>query len=536
MSGALVFGLVFVCAAANEAHNTHSPRLPRVIAFMRPSIPRIATHSVIPDDARRRSSVLFLHSLQRFWQIERSLRPLASTFCVLLLVVAPLAARAEPPLTLDALIERARKNDLRVKEAEGELHLLQAKYREAFWAWFPKFETTLAVAGPTPEAINDSFGGPPLTPSSVTWDLNFGKVGYMARADVTALLPIFTFGKLSALRQAGAQGPVIGEGLRRRAQDEVGYQAAQAYFGYQMARQGKLALLETQNRLNEAGNVLKNLLAQDSPQVTQLDLYKVDFFKRQVDARLLQADNGVELATAAIRLLVAAPPGQSIQVAHVDLEPPGYQLQPLDRYYDLAIQHRPELRMVNAGIIAREKEVLIRERMFLPDFGIAGFFRFAYTSSATRQRSPFAYDPYNDLAGGAALVLRTTFDIPIKLAQLDQAKAELEKLSAQRQLLQNAIRLEIQKTYIDVREALEKARVFADAERNARRWSTAAYANFEIGTGDTRELVDAFVALAQASADKLKSWHDTHVSLHGLSKAVGTNLLTSGKTTSPKTR
>jgi len=460
------------------------------------------------------------------------LRHFALIVGVLFTLSSPVSARAQgpAPLTLQELIERARKNDQRVKEAEGELHNLQAKAREAFWAWFPKFETTIAGAGPTPEAINDGYGGPPLTPASVTYDLNFGKVGYMVRSDVTAILPIFTFGKLSALREAGEQGPIVGEGLRRRAQDEAGFQAAQAYFGYQLARQGKTAMIEAQNRLNEAGSVLKNLLAQDSPQVTQLDLYKVDFFKRQVDARLLQADNGVELATAAIRLLISAPPTEPIAVASQDLDPPELELKPLDAYVDLAMNNRPEMRMVNAGITAREKEVVIRQRMFLPDLGIAGFFRFAYTSSATRQRSPFAYDPYNDRAGVAALVLRTTFDIPVKLAQLDQAKAELEKLSAQRQLLLSGIRLEVHKNYLELREALEKGKVFADAERSARRWSTAAYANFEIGTGETRELVDAFVALAQASGDKLKTWHDTHVGIHGLSRAVGASIVPVGTT------
>jgi outer membrane protein, multidrug efflux system len=468
-----------------------------------------------------------------FWHIGLSLNALAPILVALAVTLAPVASAA--PLTLQDLIAQARQNDLRVKEAEGELHLLQAKAREAWWAWFPKFETTLAGAGPTPEAVNDGFGGPPTTPSSVTWDFDFGKVGYMVRADITALLPIYTFGKLEALREAGAQGPIVGEGLRRRAQDEAGYQAAQAFYGYQLARQGRGAMVETQNRLNEAANVLKNLLQQDSPQVTQLDLYKVEFFRRQVDARLIMADTGVEFATAAIRLLIGAPPNLPISVAATDLEAPEYQLEPMDRYVNLAMENRPEMRMVNAGITAREKEVLIRQRMFLPDFGIVGFFRFAYTSSATRQRSPFAYDPYNDLAGGAALVMRQTFDIPIKIAQLDQAKSELEKLSSQRQLLVSGIRLEVQKTYLDLREALEKARVYAEAERSARRWSTAAYANFEIGTGDTRELVDAFVALAQSSADKLKTWHDMNVSLHGLSKVVGLNLVPApGKTSIAK--
>jgi outer membrane protein TolC len=162
--------------------------------------------------------------------------------------------------------------------------------------------------------------------------------------------------------------------------------------------------------------------------------------------------------------------------------------------------------------------------MFLPDLGVGGFFRFAYTSSATRQYSPFAYDPYNDLTAGIALIARGTFDVPIKQAQLDQAKAELEKLTVQKELLRAAIELEVRKVYGDLREALGRAIALADAERSARRWSTAAYSNFELGTGDTRELVDAFTALAQASGDKIKSWHDAQFGRRQLAKASGVDV------------
>ena len=67
----------------------------------------------------------------------------------------------------------------------------------------------------------------------------------------------------------------------------------------------------------------------------------------------------------------------------------------------------------------------------------------------------------------------------------------------------------------------------SEGERSAKRWATAAYANFELGVGDTRELVDAFTAMAQGSHDRIQAWHDAALGVHALSKAVGRPLYAS---------
>lgn len=440
--------------------------------------------------------------------------------------VGPMAAPNVPradhgPFDLDRLVKLARERDLRVQVAQDQLDKLQGQAREAYWAWFPKFETTIALGGPTPEARNNGLGGPPTTPASFMYDANLGKVGVTVRAQINALLPIYTFGKISALRKAGEQAVVAGTALKDRAQAESSQQVVEAYFGYQLARQGKASLEEGLERITDAGNRIQKLLNKESPQVSTLDQFKVQYFKQLIQARLAQADNGMNVATSALRLLIGAPPQGPINLQEEDLRAPNYDLKPADAYVDLALSHRPELRAANAGIIAREQEVLIREREYFPDFGLLGFFNFAYTSSATRQRSPFAYDPYNDLSSGVALVTRMTFDLPVKSAHVDQARAELSELQHQRELLASGIRLQVTKLRSDLLEAQKRAIDYAAAEKAARHWATAAYENFDVGAGDTRELTDAFIALGQASGEKLKAWYDAEVDLRALAGAVG---------------
>ncbi|HEX8820015.1 MAG TPA: TolC family protein [Archangium sp.] len=426
-------------------------------------------------------------------------------------------------LTLERLVRRAREQDARVEAAQAELRRLQALLRQARWAWFPKFETIVGVGGPLPEARNNGLGGPPTTEASLEGDLKFGRLGFSAFLETNAVLPVYTFGKLKALEKAAEQGPVIGKALQQRAEDEAGFQAAQAFFGYQLARSGLVQLDDTSKRLEDAAKQLQRLLDEESPQVSKMDLYKLGFFRKQLDARRAQAEQGRQLALAAIRLLAGIAPGEPVEVVEVELAPEGEVKAPtLEEALALAEQQRPELPGIAAGIVAREQEVFIRERAFFPDFGLAGFLSLHYTSNATRQRDPFAYDPYNQRDVGVGMVARSTFDFPVKQSELDQARAELDKLKAQQRLLQAAIRLEVTKVHGDLTAALERARALTQAERDARRWATAAMAAFELGTSGTRDVVEAFTAYAQSAADRAQSWHDFQVAQAELTRVTGT--------------
>ncbi|MFY2561910.1 TolC family protein [Corallococcus terminator] len=427
------------------------------------------------------------------------------------------------PLTLAQLVERARTTDSRVEEASAELRKFEALYKQARWAWFPKFEISVGAGGPVPEARNDGLGGPPTTEASLEGDTNLGRVGITVFSSGNAVLPLYTFGKLTALEKAGAQGPILGAALRERARDEAGFQAAQAYFSYQLARSGVQQLEDVSKRLEDAAERIAGLLKEESPQVSQVDTYKVRFFRQIVEAQKANAIQGRALAMTAIGVLANAAPGAAVDIVEEDLAPES-EIQPpsLERALALAEQYRPELTAIAAGIVARESEVLIRERAYFPDLGLAGFYDVRFTTSATRQRSPFAYDPYNDRTAGLGLVVRGTFDIPIKDAQLDQARAELDKLRAQEKQIHAGIRLEVTKVHGELVAAWARAKAFTDAEKSARRWVTAAFAAFDLGTGETRDLVDAFTAYAQVTGDRSKSWFDVRLGMAALARVTGT--------------
>lgn len=448
----------------------------------------------------------------------QSARALRLIFVTFLLVAAGVEAA---PLTLDQLIERARTHDYRVKEAQAQLRFYRSQYDQARWAWFPRVDSYIGVGGPTQEARNNGLGGPPTTASGFLYDTNFGQPGVQFQAGADATLPIYTFGKLDALEEAGRHGVTAGEALAVSARDEAEYQMSQAYYGYCLAKSGIAVIDDLAKRLDDAEKTLKRLREEGSDQVTQMDLYKLGFYRQQAEAQRAQAESGARLAMSIIRLLIAAEPDEAIEVQAETLTAPEGELRSSDEFVIEGAENRPELRAIAAGLLASEQEVKIREAMFYPDFGIVGSFRWKWTTNTTRQVSPWAFDPYNELNATIGLGMRYAWDFPQKSIMLEQARAKYEKTQHQKDLVGAGVKLEIEKAWGEADLAIKRSQRQTEAEVNARRWANAAFTAFDLGTGDTRELVDSFSAYAQASVSKAQSFHDAQVALRALSRAVG---------------
>jgi outer membrane protein, multidrug efflux system len=434
------------------------------------------------------------------------------------------AVPAGHPYTLNEIQQRARSEDLRVLAAEADLRAYHAMYEQAAWAWFPKLETFLSLAGPMPQAQTAPNSPSPylqVTQASTLYNLDFGQPGVYVGATVTGVIPIFTFGKLTALREAAEQGVIIGESLRERARAEAVYQCAEAWYGYQLARTIDENLNDSDQQLSDAKKRVTDMLRVDSTQVTKLDAYKVEFFENLLATQHASAKKGREVALAALRILAGVAETAPFAVVDEDLVDPHVEVQPMERYIAAALVSRPEVRLAVAGVEAREREVRIRERMFYPDLFLAGGVTATHSSTAEVVTNPFFYDRYNQFSGGVGLGARVTFDFPIKLAQLSQAEAERDKTLAERALLNKAVTLEVKQTVGELTEALSRMESYTKGERTARRWATGAFADFEVGLSDTRELVESIAAKSVAGSERLRALHDAQVAMAALQRVVG---------------
>ena len=429
---------------------------------------------------------------------------------------------APAALDLETVVDRARRADLRVQAARHGVGVYEAMLREAKWAWFPAFETTVLFGGPVPEARTKPGATNPLdvTEASLEGDLNLGRIGVLARARIDAAIPLWTFGKLEGYEAAMAHLVDLGQAEVERARDGAGYEAAQAYWSYQAAREATAALEEARRRATEARAQVQSLLDEGSDQATVEDRLKTDLLLRHIEGALARTRSLERTAASAVRLLAGYDPEAQVPIAEERLSLPPPPSSDLPHLVEAARLRRPGLRAVAAGIAARMEEVNIRRAMFYPDFLIAGFGEFSWSDATTDQRNPFVYDPYNYSTGGGGLMMRATFDLPKKAAQVDRVQSEVRRLEAQRALLDKAVALEVEAAYRDLMAARDEASRLEEAARTARQWVIAAMSNFEIGIGEVRDVLEPIAALAATEGARAKAVLDARLAQARLARAV----------------
>src|SRR3954471_16845197 len=212
---------------------------------------------------------------------------------IALLLVLVAQTAAQRGLTLRELQERARRNDPRAMQVAAQLENAQGKRSEADWAFFPNFATTAYLAGPTNERKlvgGDTDANPTdpshLTPGTLAPGLIHGQQGIQGHVDVQAILPIWTFGKLTAGKEAAKHLVGATESLLQRARDQASFDVARAYWGYQTSRNAETSVQKVRDRLKDAQDTAKKLLAEKSEQISRSDSMKLDYLAEEIEAQL----------------------------------------------------------------------------------------------------------------------------------------------------------------------------------------------------------------------------------------------------------
>src|SRR5437870_1729471 len=373
----------------------------------------------------------------------------------MLAVLLVVVAQAAPPkgLGLRELQERARRNDPRTMQVAAQLEAARGKRDEASWVFFPAFQTTAYLAGPTPQRrlIGGDLDPDPTNPAHLkpgsTGGIFHGDQGVPAHVDAQAIRPIWTFGKWTAGKSAAGHLVNASEALLQRARDQAAYDVARAYWGYQTARNADASVQKVRTRLKDAQQTAQKLLAEKSEQISRADSMKLDYLAEEVEAQHASAVKNRDLALTGLRLLVGAQAGEDLPILEQEL-PQAPQPPNADEILRRALQQRPEARAANEGVAARQALVDLARARLWPDLGIVGGVRLTTTTNADNPASPFVDNPYHESSGFVALGMQWTLDVPQKLARLRQAEGELHEAVAMQVGAEQLARLDVQEAVV----------------------------------------------------------------------------------------
>jgi outer membrane protein TolC len=441
----------------------------------------------------------------------------------LVVAFAGLVAVGADEFDLPELVDLALERNLQIEASVSQVAEAEALLDQAAAASFPQFNLRTLIGGPTAEArttVQNDVST--VTPESLGGDLDFGELGVAVRGGAQLFVPISTFGKIKRAKRATRNLVEASEHKADVTRAQVVYDVNRAFWTVQLVESLLESLADGRETLAGILNRIEELLEAESLQVTENDRLRLVYVLRTLDVRAAEAKAARKQAVAALQLLTGLPRGAELSVVIRPLyRAIPESAPPLELVVERAKSGRPDLAALRAVVDAQKAFAQFRKAGLLPDFLLGALVDFAYQSNATDQTNPFIFDPYNILDFGLGVGLRWEINLAQKLAELEQAKAELRTRRVQEQLATGAAELEVRAIHAELEGNLQRLRELGRANRAASGWLTSNVLAYDIGTGDAAELIDAFLAWAASEAEIQTVRYDTILALANLARATG---------------
>ncbi len=438
----------------------------------------------------------------------------------------PIAAGDAPPLatirphafTLADCLALADRNFPTLWAARARLSLAHAQLDEARWYPFSQWSASsnLTIL-PTIEGT-PVYTGTGLNARNLNGLTN--GVQPFWTVEVSGQIPLYTFGKITAVGKAGEANVRLNEWDLEHWRQQSRMDVRKAFFGAMAARDGRYILKDVISRLDDAIHGIDEKLRAGKGGAEEVDRLRLEYYRDTVRARGGEPDKGERFAMAALRFYTGIQ--SSFDIPDAPLKRPETPFAPLTRYLSAARIFRPEVNMSRAGIEARKSQVDLARANLFPDLGLGLGFSYAIAPSADPQSTNvWAFDPFNHVYVYGGLGLRWGLDFLPKIARIHQAESQLEEARATERFALGGVAVEVENAYGTAVEADGRERAWDAAEHKAKQWIVSVQNQIDLGTKQEKDLVEPLRAFVDARVNHVTALMDLNVSLSDLARTSG---------------
>ena len=424
-------------------------------------------------------------------------------------------------VNLQQAVEMSLTADPRIKEREQVVEAARGLLAEvqgnagwrvsanAFIGLAPKVEGGFyqggAYSGVTPRTDGDKLDG----------------ISDWTHLDFSIIKPLYTFGKIERYGEA-AQGNIdIKRGELRQTRADTVYDTKRAYFGYLTARDTRVFLEDMLSRLSETIGRVERSLKEERGDATQSDLYALQAAKGTLAKYVHQSRAIEKISLDGLKVLTGAGLNSDLSVADRQIEPVTFPLIELSELQSRALQDRPEMQQLEAGLRARRALVAAKKADRMPDVYAGVIGQANYASQRERLDNPYVSDAFN--GGGLTPVVGMKWDAAfgVSNARVNQAQAELEALNHKKAFAIAGIPFEVGEAYANARANFEGQRELAEGAAAARRWMVASLADFSAGMESAQKVAEAMKNYVLSQTEYLRTVNDYNMNVAQLVRLTG---------------
>ncbi|MCE9578371.1 MAG: TolC family protein [Deltaproteobacteria bacterium] len=436
---------------------------------------------------------------------------LATVIAAPALAASP-AAAAPAKLTLDQLIARATSGP-RAAMAATDTARARARADEASAARAPKL-TAQGFLTISPEIRCVDVACTQTAPDSFEWKFS----GAFGGGSLLLTQPIYTFGKIATARDAAKAGVTAQTALENETAGDAAIDAARAYWGLKLARELRYMLEDGIDELAKAHARMDERATDDSGDVTIQDRQRLATIEAEAALQLEDATQGEEIALASVRALAG---DDTVDIDDAPMAAIERDLGPVDELAARARADRPQAQAARAGADAAHALAAFEARQYFPDLAIVGTAEYAEAQGVDHPPSWIYSQPYHKGGVGAALILRWQLEPWTTHARVERAEAEAHHADALAAWAEVGATLEARTAHTEAARAKRRIDAATKGEEAARTWVASVVQSDAIGTSETKDLADAYLAWFQMRARLMNAIFQWNVAAIRLDRATG---------------
>ena len=436
------------------------------------------------------------------------------------LVLTAVPSRAET-INLAQAIEMSLTADPRIKEREQLIESARGLLQEAQAnnGWRVSLNAFVGLAPEVKGGFYQNGATSGTTPRSD--DSKIHGLSDWTHLEFSLIKPLYTFGKIERYGEAAQANVDLKRGDLKQSRAETVYDTKRAYFGYLTARDTRMFLEDMQSRLAQTLTSTERELKDETGQSKQSDLYALQTAKGLLAKYVYQARAVEKISLDGLRVITGAGLNADLQVADAHIEPVAFPKLELAELQSRALQDRPEMQQLEAGLRSRRALVAAKKADRMPDVyaGVVGTFN--YASNRDRLDNPHITDNFN--GGGLTPVVGVKWDTTfgVATAKVNQAQAELEALNHKKAFALAGIPYEISEAYANAQANFESQKELAQSATAARRWMVASLADFSAGLEKGDKVAEAVKNYTLANTEYLRTINDYNMNVAQLARLSG---------------
>ncbi|MFP4250420.1 MAG: TolC family protein [Armatimonadota bacterium] len=306
--------------------------------------------------------------------------------------------------------------------------------------------------------------------------------------------------------QARSQRDAIIADLRALELD-IANTAATEYFGALRARRLVEVAVEVRDQAREHHSLAK--ARYEAGTVARADVLRAEVEVARAHLDVISAEKTEELARARLRKTLGI--GQDRELRLADIEPTFPPVIDRATAFGAARTNRSELIAIDAEIAAGEAAVRAAKASSRPEVALQGDWG--------ARENDF---PPGDEAWTIGLTASTSiFDGGLTRKRVDEARANVRVLQADRDEQARLIDLEIAEALLNEREARQRIELAEEEVALARHSMEVSSGRYRVGEATQVELIDTRTALSRALATQAEALYDYHRARADVARAMG---------------